>query len=340
MRKILKFFARAIGGLIAVCLVIVAGMYAYEAYQARPRVVTTLEGVTLGDSLRDTKFKVGELSYRASATAWELVPYDLYSIVTKDGITIQNIPDNIAPDAPELKARVARIRAGKNSEQPTSARQIVVLPDGTIGDLARYERALIASDKAGDTEAATKLAIAIRQMRAQQPAPAAQNGEANPPGMNPLGKYQSTQSESSGPWVKYAQQPPTARYTLANKQTFFDLSAGTVRTIYHKCDRTFATLPPSGGFAPALNGVTCGTSGDKILEKFGQRVTVSCLKQDASTPHYDKDLLRLYATATYNVGYYLYQNRVVGFRVAAPETLAAQTLWEPCDAAPQPRKKS
>lgn len=35
-----------------------------------------------------------------------------YSITTKDGITINNIPDNVAPDSPDLKARVAQIRAG------------------------------------------------------------------------------------------------------------------------------------------------------------------------------------------------------------------------------------
>jgi len=35
-----------------------------------------------------------------------------YSITTKDGITINNIPDDVPPDAPELKARVAQIRAG------------------------------------------------------------------------------------------------------------------------------------------------------------------------------------------------------------------------------------
>lgn len=35
-----------------------------------------------------------------------------YSITTKDGITINNIPDDVAPDSPDLKARVAQIRAG------------------------------------------------------------------------------------------------------------------------------------------------------------------------------------------------------------------------------------
>ncbi len=35
-----------------------------------------------------------------------------YSITTKDGITINNIPDDVAPDSPDLKSRVAQIRAG------------------------------------------------------------------------------------------------------------------------------------------------------------------------------------------------------------------------------------
>lgn len=44
-----------------------------------------------------------------------------YSIVTKDGITINDIPDDMAPDSPELKARVAAIRAGKPQESaPTT----------------------------------------------------------------------------------------------------------------------------------------------------------------------------------------------------------------------------
>lgn len=38
-----------------------------------------------------------------------------YSITTKDGITINNIPDDVAPDSPSLKARVAEIRAGSGT---------------------------------------------------------------------------------------------------------------------------------------------------------------------------------------------------------------------------------
>lgn len=39
-----------------------------------------------------------------------------YSITTKDGITLQNIPDDIPPDHPDLKARVQKIRAEGSME--------------------------------------------------------------------------------------------------------------------------------------------------------------------------------------------------------------------------------
>ena len=39
-----------------------------------------------------------------------------YSITTEDGITIDNIPDNVDPNSNELKARVAKIRASGGEE--------------------------------------------------------------------------------------------------------------------------------------------------------------------------------------------------------------------------------
>ena len=44
-----------------------------------------------------------------------------YSITTKDGITINNIPDDVAADSPELKQRVAAIRAGGGQAQPIAS---------------------------------------------------------------------------------------------------------------------------------------------------------------------------------------------------------------------------
>jgi hypothetical protein len=44
-----------------------------------------------------------------------------YSIVTKDGITIDNIPDNVDPESQELKDRVAAIRSERQVAQPVRA---------------------------------------------------------------------------------------------------------------------------------------------------------------------------------------------------------------------------
>lgn len=62
-----------------------------------------------------------------------------YSITTKDGITINNIPDDVAPDSPELKARVASIRAGGGAaalEPPAQPTPQAAQPTGFLASLA------------------------------------------------------------------------------------------------------------------------------------------------------------------------------------------------------------
>lgn len=59
-----------------------------------------------------------------------------YSITTKDGITINNIPDDVSPDSPELKERVAKIRAeGVKQESAKPAKETTAR--GVIGAVAR-----------------------------------------------------------------------------------------------------------------------------------------------------------------------------------------------------------
>src|SRR5262245_8596125 len=41
-----------------------------------------------------------------------------YSIQTDDDITIDGIPDNVAPDAPELKQRVQQVRMQRRTQSP------------------------------------------------------------------------------------------------------------------------------------------------------------------------------------------------------------------------------
>jgi hypothetical protein len=53
-----------------------------------------------------------------------------YSITTKDGITINNIPDDVAPDSTELKQRVAEIRSSGGQAQPVTA---PAMPPDTLG---------------------------------------------------------------------------------------------------------------------------------------------------------------------------------------------------------------
>jgi hypothetical protein len=62
-----------------------------------------------------------------------------YSITTKDGITINNIPDDVAPDSPDLKARVAAIRAGGGAgalEPPAPPTPQAAQPTGILASLA------------------------------------------------------------------------------------------------------------------------------------------------------------------------------------------------------------
>jgi hypothetical protein len=51
-----------------------------------------------------------------------------YSIETKDGIVINNIPDNVPHDSEELKTRVAQIRAGNTQKQPAPEVQAPTAP--------------------------------------------------------------------------------------------------------------------------------------------------------------------------------------------------------------------
>jgi len=56
-----------------------------------------------------------------------------YSITTKDGITIDNIPDNVDPNSQELKDRVAGIRAGNQMPAPVEP---AAKPNLTAGQVA------------------------------------------------------------------------------------------------------------------------------------------------------------------------------------------------------------
>ena len=78
-----------------------------------------------------------------------------YSITTEDGITIDNIPDNVDPNSPELKARVAALRA-TGVDKPTKKEESIVEQISQGAALAAKEipRQLGLTARAGITGAA------------------------------------------------------------------------------------------------------------------------------------------------------------------------------------------
>jgi hypothetical protein len=78
-----------------------------------------------------------------------------YSITTEDGITIDNIPDNVDPNSPELKARVAALRA-TGVDKPTKKEESIVekISQGAAIAAKEIPRQLGLTARAGITGAA------------------------------------------------------------------------------------------------------------------------------------------------------------------------------------------
>lgn len=83
-----------------------------------------------------------------------------YTITTKDGITVRNIPDDVPPDSIELKAKVEAIRRGEVKGAPTSAADRIPGTSAPGTDPAPKEPGI--GDKLlGAGEAALSMASAI-----------------------------------------------------------------------------------------------------------------------------------------------------------------------------------
>jgi hypothetical protein len=79
-----------------------------------------------------------------------------YSITTEDGITIDNIPDNVDPNSDELKARVAALRS-TGVEKPTKKEESIVekISQGAASVAQQLPRQLGLTARAGITGAAS-----------------------------------------------------------------------------------------------------------------------------------------------------------------------------------------
>ena len=173
-----------------------------------------------------------------------------YSITTKDGITINNIPDDVAPDSPDLKARVAEIRAGSGTApaaQPTAPAALAASAQVTPTQQAGRDKDAVQiltqeyqqtqnRVQAGDTRAQTDLESIGRELARKGvnvrslPAPAASAPIAAPaapppappaPAAQPqMGFFEGLAEQFTG--AKRSASPEVA-LALAEKRTIYDM---------------------------------------------------------------------------------------------------------------------
>lgn len=78
----------------------------------------------------------------------------------------------------------------------------------------------------------------------------------------------------------------------------------------------------------SLNGISCGSNGDEILNKFGRDIRVLC----NVTADPDKNSLRVYEIVKYGTRYYLRLNTVNQMMITSPATLNSYVSkkWAEC----------
>src|SRR5258708_23484961 len=79
-----------------------------------------------------------------------------------------------------------------------------------------------------------------------------------------------------------------------------------------------ASCPEGSSFSTAVNGIRCGSSGDAVVERFGEDLSRWC--------NVHQEGYRAYAIVRYNVAYTLTENKVVGFLVADDVTIRGADL--------------
>ena len=79
-----------------------------------------------------------------------------------------------------------------------------------------------------------------------------------------------------------------------------------------------------------LNKISCNSSGDDIILKYGKDLLIQCLT-DKTDKYYIEH--RGYDVSKYGVRYHLFSNKVAAFTVTSPEKLKSYTglNWKPCE---------
>lgn len=76
-----------------------------------------------------------------------------------------------------------------------------------------------------------------------------------------------------------------------------------------------------------INGISCGNSSEKIIERFGKDVVVKC----EVNPDRGESPSRYYEVSKYGIRYQLVKNAVVVFRILPPSDISSESKnWEIC----------
>ena len=102
---------------------------------------------------------------------------------------------------------------------------------------------------------------------------------------------------------------------------FVDKKTRLVGSIIMVCD---------GSDTDKYNGISCGTSGDEIIKKFGKDLNILCFIEKDGWQNPDK--VRSYDVAKYGTRYILSKNVVQSISIREPKDFAGQSkTWGPCE---------
>lgn len=122
--------------------------------------------------------------------------------------------------------------------------------------------------------------------------------------------------------VKYPDEIDYENKTIGGKLGF-SIHNGVVFTINYACN-------DNGSNYIRINGIECGSDGDRVLDRFKDNVRVLC----SNAVKYDDSyrFVRVYDVVEYGVRYMLVKNRVEGFIVADKDELKSfiGINWVPC----------
>jgi len=314
--KWLFFGALIVTGFIAS---LYGGKILQEEYENRPRLVTSIGNVTLGDKLTDVLFRepdfirevdyqklnkssgaIGERSPPASGPATNTRRTIVFFINVRlpDGTLIRGVPEGTT------RAQLAEKLRNNGFDVSGLEGQAYIFE--AVSDSMPPESEATLSTITGQQILEQKRAIAVAAARKAK-------AEAELRGLEG-GAYPARAAGEGENWQTIFRSNATSR--------LIEIEGGHVKRIGYSCRE--------GSDYKSVGGVQCGASGEAVFDRFKNAVKVQCLR-DKSDPDYVRH--RVYDVEKFGTRYHLMSNHVVVFDVMAPSVLAAATgvTWGSCE---------